>query len=347
MSTVDATFVLSSIIHKFIGEKKKIYCAFIDFQKTFDSINRNILWFKLNKLGINGKILRNIQDMYSKIKAKVRKDNVCSDSFDNNVGLSQGGKMSPILFSLFLEDLELSLQGFERDGIEIFDMIITLLLFADDIVIVAKSPSELQTKWNKLKDYCELYDLKVNCEKTKIVVFRKRVNEKCWYGGVPIEVVDKFNYLGSVFYYTGNFSANFECIQGKALKALNVFMFKIKDFGLSPDIVIQLFESFVGSILNYGSEVWGFSKANPLERVHLKFLKRLLFVKRSTSNQAVSGETGRMPLYLTRYKRLLKYWFKLVNNNINEKNIILSKVCTMLKADLESGKSNWLSNIKG
>ena len=114
MSTVDATFVLNSIIHKFIGEKKKIYCAFIDFQRAFDSINRNILWFKLNKLGINGKILRNIQDMYSKIKAKVRKDNVCSDSFDNIVGLSQGGKMSPILFSLFLEDLELYLQGFEK-----------------------------------------------------------------------------------------------------------------------------------------------------------------------------------------------------------------------------------------
>ena len=164
-----------------------------------------------------------------------------------------------------------------------------------------------------MKDYCELYDLKVNCEKTKIVVFRKRgkikENEKWWYGGKSIEIVDKFNYLGTVFYYTGNFSNNFEFIQGKALRALNVFMFKIKDYGLSPDITIELFDSFVGSILNYGSEVWGFSKANQLERVHLKFLKRLLYVKRSTSNQAVYGETGRMPFYLTRYKRLFKYWF--------------------------------------
>ena len=283
MSTVDATFVLNSVIHKFISEKKRLYCAFIDFKRVFDSINRNLLWFKLNKLGLNGKILRIIQDMYSKIKAKVRKDNLCSDFFDNNVGLLQGEKMSPILFSLFLEDLELYLQGVEGDGIEIFDMIITLLLFADDIVILAKSPSELQNKLNKLKDYCELYDLKVNCEKTKIVVFRKRgkikENEKWWYGGKSIEIVDKFNYLGTVFYYTGNFSNNFEFIQGKALRALNVFMFKIKDYELSPDITIELFDSFVGSILNYGSEVWGFSKANQLERVHLKFLKRLLYVK--------------------------------------------------------------------
>ena len=168
----------------------------------------------------------------------------------------------------------------------VFDMIITLILFADDIVSVAKSPSELQTKLYKLRDYCELYDLKVNCEKTKIVALRKRgqikVKEKWWYGGKPIEVVDKFNYLGTVFYYTGDLSTNFECIQGKALKALNVFMFKVQDFVLSPDIVKQLFDSFVGSILNYGSEVSGFSKANQLERVHLKFLKRLLYVKRST-----------------------------------------------------------------
>ena len=65
-----STFVLSSVIREFIDERKILYCAFIDFKRAFDSIKRNILWFKLNKLGINGKILRNIQDMNSKKKKK-------------------------------------------------------------------------------------------------------------------------------------------------------------------------------------------------------------------------------------------------------------------------------------
>ena len=67
------------------------------------------------------------------------------------------------------------------------------------------------------------WGLQVNTMKTKIVVFRKRGNvrnsEKWLYNGQALEVVDHFNYLGTVFSYTGNFTFNQEHLFGKALKA--------------------------------------------------------------------------------------------------------------------------------
>ena len=175
-------------------------------------------------LGIQGKILTIIRDMYKKVKSCVRNHNEYSDFFEYAVGLRQGEIMSPMLFSLSIEYLELSLQENTSSGIEVDDAIIILLLFADDMVILAKSPEELQSHLNLLYEYCQSWGLKVNTEKTKIMVFRKGGNLKStenWeHNGTPIEVVNDFNYLGTVFHFNGSFNANEQYIAGKGLKAM-------------------------------------------------------------------------------------------------------------------------------
>ena len=106
-STVDAIFVLNSIIQKFLSKNDRLACAFVDLRKAFDSIYRNGLYFKLNRLGVNAKMLRIIRDMYTNVKACVRGCNSYSEYFECAIGLKQGEVISPLLFSLFLEDLEL------------------------------------------------------------------------------------------------------------------------------------------------------------------------------------------------------------------------------------------------
>ena len=68
-------------------------------------------------------------------------------------------------------------------------------------------------------------------------------------------------------------------VVGKGLESLNLFMYKLKEYCLSPGILCELFDAFVSSILNYDCEVWGFSKSKDIEKIHLKFLKLLLGVK--------------------------------------------------------------------
>ena len=77
-------------------------------------------------------------------------------------------------------------------------------------------------------------------------------------------------------------------------------MYNCKQIPLTPKTQCQLLDSFVGCILGYGSEIWGYTKSKEIERIHLKFLKRFLNVKQSRSTPGVYGELGRFPLFIIR-----------------------------------------------
>ena len=345
-STTDAVFVLNAIIQKILNEKGRLFCAFVDLKRAFDSVYLNGLWFKLHNIGINAKMLRIIKDMYNKVKTCVRGCNSYSDFFDCAVGLKQGEVISPMLFSLFIEDLELFLQNDQRSGLSLDEITFILMLFADDMVILGKDRDDLQKSLDRLEHYCNKWGLQVNTEKTKIIVFRKRGglrnNESWTYKGDNLEVVDNFNYLGTVFNYTGNFALNQETLVGKGLKALNCLLYNTKKYCLKPKVLCQLFDAFVGYILSFSSEVWGFGKCKEIERVQLKFCKTLLKVKSSTCNMGVYGELGRYPLYISRYARIIKFWC-----GINETdNILINTLYDTLLTDCRMGKKNWASNVK-
>ena len=86
--------------------KKGLFCAFIDYKKAFDSVQRGLLWGKLLNSGVNGKVLHVIRDMYAKAKSCVKTRHGLSQFFVSNVGLRQGKNLSPVLFSLFLNDMK-------------------------------------------------------------------------------------------------------------------------------------------------------------------------------------------------------------------------------------------------
>ena len=129
------------------------------------------------------------------------------------------------------------------------------MIYADDMVILGKDANDLQKSLDLLDVYCSRWGLQVNTDKTKIVVFRKRGglrdNETWTYKGSQLEVVNEFNYLGTVFKYTGSFVVNQETLVGNGLKALSCLLYNTKKYSLSPKVMCQLFDAFVGSVLNY------------------------------------------------------------------------------------------------
>ena len=124
-----------------------------------------------------------------------------------------------------MEDLELFLQKDVNSGLLIDDIVLIILLFADDMAVIGRSVEELQESLNLLHTYCNTWGLEVNTEKTKIVVFRNRgqirIDEIWTYNGEILDIVDDFNYLGTIFNYTGSFTKNQDHVVGKSLKALN------------------------------------------------------------------------------------------------------------------------------
>ena len=260
---------------------------------------RNNLWYKLVKLGLRGKILNIVKSMYQTVKSRVKVFNRLGNEFYCSLGVRQGECLSPLLFSLYLNDIEEQFVHSNMDGLEVDMVKIFMLLYADDIVVFANTPEELQRGLNLLNEYCKRWKLTINVAKTKILVFRKGGilprNIAFTYYGVPLEIVKSFKYLGIVFTVCGSFSEAHNTLAGQAQKAifkLNKYLYKFTF--ISPRHKFELYDKLITPILNYGSEVWGFAKTNAIERVHMQFCKKVLGVKKSTQNDFVYGELGRI-----------------------------------------------------
>ena len=71
--------IVQLIIFLYQSAHKRVYCAFIDYRKAFDSINRPLLWQKLISYNMNGKLLNVVKYMYDKAKSCVKIENLYSD----------------------------------------------------------------------------------------------------------------------------------------------------------------------------------------------------------------------------------------------------------------------------
>ena len=115
---------------------------------------------------------------------------------------------------------------------------------------------------------------------------------------------------------------------------------------LSISCQYHLFEKIVTPILLYGCEIWGSSNTEILEKVHLKFCKLLLNLKRSTPNYMIYGELGTYPLSTLIKQRIVNFWAKLVNANNSDKISAILYRFSYQKFDSGEFRSKWLLNVK-
>ena len=67
-----AVFALHSLIQKYLNNKTKLYCCFVDYKKAFDSVDHSKLWRQLIIYGVNGKLFQVIKSMYNQIKVCIK-----------------------------------------------------------------------------------------------------------------------------------------------------------------------------------------------------------------------------------------------------------------------------------
>ena len=102
MGTVDNIFVLHGLSSHILNKGEKLFCAFVDFTKAFDYVVRDMLI----KLGVRGKILNVVMSMYKHVKSRVKFDCSINIGFECKLGARQGQCLSPLLFAMYLNDLE-------------------------------------------------------------------------------------------------------------------------------------------------------------------------------------------------------------------------------------------------
>ena len=285
-SCVEHIYTLSTIIKMKKRSNKSVFACFIDFAKAFDSVNRDLLWFRLLNYGIDGKFLQVVRAMYTNLQMCVKLHNHLTNWFDSNVGVRQGDTLSPTLFNLFVNTLAAEIKELNC-GIKIGDTTVSILLYADDIVLIAETETSLQKMLDTVYKWCQKWQLNINCSKTQIVHFRKKseresnfefkLGEKC------IEKVNKYRYLGVELNYSLNFSETVETLSNASSRSLGSLVHKYyKAHGFQPVIHKKLYEATVCKIMDHGAGIWGGPSYNKCEVVQHRAMRTILGVGRQT-----------------------------------------------------------------
>ena len=335
--TSDHIFTLRTCIEKYTKQKKRLYSCFVDYRKAFDTVCRDALLYKLCKLGIKGNFFNCVQYMYQNSSAKLKLLNKISEAIDILIGTEQGHPMSPELFKIYLLDLSRDLN--EITGLEIPNLngeLISHLLWADDLVLLALDQRSLQILIDKVHLFCEQWGLSVNISKTAIMVFNKtgrqlQESHGFKYGTIAIPSARIYCYLGIVFNLNGSTTAATDELRKKGLKAYFALKSIINLGALSTRAVFKLFDALILPVVSYGCQTWlqetNFIKAvisdangkavlqklaaDPLEKLHLRFLKWTLQVHKKCSNLACYGDAGRFPLVIQLSKQVISYFNRL------------------------------------
>ena len=173
----------------------KIYNCFVDFQKTFDSLDHQSTWAIMKSYGIEEKLVKILQLINTNGKAAVRIRGELGDWLNITRGTRQGDNVSPKTFighlERFMDKNKECGKGISINGVKIGN-----LCFADDIDLLEESPHELQRALQLLSNEGRKTGLVINKEKTKTMVFDSPViKKKLKVDGQDVENVTEFVYL--------------------------------------------------------------------------------------------------------------------------------------------------------
>ena len=131
--STDAIFIMRQVQEKHQATKKKLYYAFVDLEKAFDRVPREVVKWALRKLGMDEWLIHTFMALYTEACTVVRTDVGLSESFEVKVGLHQGSVLSPLLFAAVMDVVSSE----ARNGLP------SELLYADDLVLKEPTMEQL------------------------------------------------------------------------------------------------------------------------------------------------------------------------------------------------------------
>ena len=331
-STSDHIFLLQTIIEKVVKRgKQKLYTAFIDFKKAYDTVDRKLLFERMKELDINGLFLKNVMSMYKHTRYSIKLKDGYLDALDSNLGLKQGCPLSPLLFNLYIDDIN-ELFHNQCDPINLQGSEINHFLYADDLVLLSSTPEGLQKCINNLQEFSKKKELTISVKKSKTLVFNPagrfmkmsfKLDQKI------LEPVQTFCYLGFDLRASGTVKNAMNNLYDKSSKAMRPLLCAISRFNLPVRTSIRLFHTYISPILLYNVENWATftdkeirnatnetifaDLGNKTDILHRKFLKFLLGTTKSCQNMMIYGETGEIPLSLKGFRLMVNYWHRLTS----------------------------------
>ena len=326
--TRNAILCLKTLIEKSIGKQRDLFICYIDYVKAFDCVKHDKLMELIGRLEIDGKDLRLIQNLYYNQKAAIRINGELSDWVDIQKGVRQGCVLSPDLFNLYSEEALSKIRM--CDGVDLEGTNYNNLRYADDTALIADSNEKLQRMLDIVTQESEKIGLRINCEKTYVMVVSKKAQTPVCdvtVNNIQIRQVDRFKYLGSWISSDGRSDLDVKCRIGQAKQKFVDMKNVLCSRKLGLSIRKRMLKCYVWSVLLYGCESWTISKKSEkrLEAAEMWFWRRMMRISwtEKLSTDEVLSKVGmkRGLLNIARKKQWSFIGHELRRGGI-EKNII-------------------------
>jgi len=348
-STADHIFILNTIIEIQQQRRQPLYIAFLDLRKAFDSVNRRKLWKELARIGMDQKTVNVIQTLYHNHKRRIQIMGGLSGWVSCQRGVKQGCILSPTLFTLYLAELGNRLMNL-GSGIQVGDVCIPGLFYADDIALVSKSPEDMLLQLETVQDFFTERQLQLNLSKTKILKYGPGTSQEvvwslCDKTGRElgeIRETNQYKYLGVTFSRNGRFSRHCEEKIRKMPRMLGLIKRVSGRVAQTKETAELIWDGKYKTSLLYGVEAVSVSKTliQKFEIMQNKLGKWILKVSNRTASVGVRAELLWTRIKYEIARRRALFWYKITNKPTT------SWVSQALNEQLQMNKpSRWMEDM--
>ena len=323
--------------------------VFIDLRKAYDRVWRAGVWEVLRKLGFGEKVVGILIRLYNGHKRRVQTIAGLTDWILCTIGLKQGCVLSPLLFALFIAELEKRIQELGI-GVRVGGKTLGGLLFADDLVLMAENVGDLKRLVEVTNEFMHERKLEINVGKSASMrVGRKRAE------GVKIKITrdgkEEEMEEVNVYKYLGVKLGNNRIFGYQMDEVVKNFKWKIASLkakaGDLPDVVAGsdiVWNRAMRPALLYGAEIIEYSKTwvKKLEVAQNQVARWLTGTSQRASRVGLSGEMGWRKMETEIWERKLVYYGVVQGMAENRWAKIILK-----EMEEDPSTKSWLATVKG
>ena len=252
-STTHALIDLTENIRQALDEGKIGCGIFVDLQKSFDTVEYEVLLSKLDHYGVRGLTNSWFKSYFTDRKQYVTINGYNSSLFSIAYGVPQGSVLGQLLFLLYINDLH---RGIKFCKVHHFADDTNLLFITNSIKNLNKL---INTDLKNLSNSLNANKISLNVKKTETIIFKSR--RKRYEGVIKLKLNRQRLYSSNNVKYLGiKIDENLNCkhhineVSTKLIKA-NAILFKIRNY-VNPKILRSIYFAIFESDLNYSSIVW-------------------------------------------------------------------------------------------
>jgi hypothetical protein len=273
-----AIYTARAVINNYIDGGSTVNLLALDVSKAFDKVNHSALFLKLMKRKIPRVLLDLLRNWLPKCYTCIKWHNYLSGFFSLSTGVRQGSVLAPLLFSIYIDDIIAQCVRL-RCG--------EILVYADDILLIARSLNCLQRLLLVVEKELTCLDLLINCKKSACMRVGPRFDATCTHvilsNGCQIPWVSELRYLGIFLTASNRLKCSFADAKRRFCCAANSVLGKLMP-SVNEDNLLFILSQKCIPILLYGTECCLVSKRDlsSLDFTVTKFIMKIFKTSNST-----------------------------------------------------------------